>query len=434
LPAVPRDQDITGSPGLALSPRDALLALLVFAIALALYGALALRLAEGRYYEYFNLAFDFDASRVLSMLTGSPPDGMGFKHPLMLYLRPLGLGAMALDLPPKAAAGMVMAAVGAGTVVLVFLFLRCSRIARPEALALSLLFVVSGSQVVTAIVTESYGFAAFSLALVWLIARLRMDDPGRLGIARTAAAVFAGGVTTTNALQPFIAEFAILWRHGGFRAAVIGIIRFGILFGLVFAAAALLLWARTIWEALQDPVGTAKMIWWLQTQGEKTGPLAVLRTYLVLSFVSPDFTVLPLPEGTRMLDFREWSFGPAGTLAAWGWMAFLAVGTAAGLAHPGYRPIALAILVALLVNLVFHLRFQFRGSLYLYAAHLHFVTFALAAGLAPWLAGRAAVLRGGYVAAVLALAVLFGVMNLSMAVDFVGRFDIPDTPCPAPCT
>lgn len=42
-------------------------------------------------------------------------------------------------------------------------------------------------------------------------------------------------------------------------------------------------------------------------------------------------------------------------------------------------------------------------------------------------------LRLGYIGAVLALVVLAGATNLIMAADFSTRFDIPDTPCPAPC-
>jgi len=413
---------------------DAALALLLVLCAFALYAPFALRLAEGRLYEYYNLAFDFDVSRVLSMLTGSPPDGMGVKHPLMIVFRPLGLLFLALGFAPKAAAGLAMALLGGGTVGLVFLFLRACRIARPEAFALALLYALSGTQLVTAIVPESYGFALFSLALVWLLARLSLAAPERLWPARVAAAVLAAGITLTNAVQPAIAELALLWRRFGLGQMLRRILVFGIACGLLFAACALLLWWRPILDALQDPIGTAKAIWWLRTQGtEKTGPLPVLQNFLAFSFVSPAFSVLPLPEGTRMLDFRDWAFAPPGELAAWAWLAFLAAGAAGGLLHPGYRPIALPILAALAFNVVFHLDYQYRGSLYIYAAHTHVLVFALAAGLAAWLGPARPRLRLGYVGAVLALAALMGVVNLRMAADFSTRFDIPDTPCPAPC-
>jgi hypothetical protein len=416
-----------------LRVSDGAIAVALFLGAGALYAGFALRLAEGRLFEYFNLAFDFDASRVLALLAGSPPDPMGFKHPLMLYLRPLGLAVMAFDVPGKAAAAIVMAAVGAASTSLVFLFLRLALIARIEASALALLFSVTGTQLVTAIIPESYGFAGLSLVIVWIIAVLRLHAPERLRFASILAAAFAMGVTITNVIQPIIAEAALLLRHFDLRSAFRRMMRFGITLGIVMVLAALPIWWETLWGAAQDPVAALKAVWWLQTQGETTGPIKVVENFLAYSFVSPAFTVVPLPETTRMLDFRDWSFSPLGTVAVVGWLLFLAVGTVAGLAHPEYRRIALPIAVALLANIVFHLDFQYRGSLYIYAAHTHFLVFALAAGAAPWLATMPR-LRLPYAAVVLALTVLTAIVNLQMAADFSTRFDVPDTSCPAPCS
>jgi len=402
-----------------------------------LYTTFSLRLAEGRLYEYNNLAFDFDFSRVLSMLTADQPDGMGVKHPLMIALRPLGLLFLGLGFAPKTAAGLAMALAGAATVALVFLFLRVCRIAQPEAAALALLYAVSGAQLVNSIVPESYGFALPTLALVWLLARLSLDAPERPGwrAARVAAAVAAAGVTVTNAIQPFLAEAAILWRRFGLVAAIQRMVMFSLAFGLLFAICALLLWWQPILEALQDPIATAKAIWWLRTQSpEKTGPLGLAEVFFVFSFVTPTLSIVLLPEGTRMVDFREWSFGAVGTVAAWGWLAFLAVSATGGLLHRSYRPIALPILAALAFNFVFHLDYQYRGSLFIYAAHTHLLVFALAAGLPPWLGPARPRTRWIYVSVVLALAALTAATTLPMAADFSTRFDVPDTPCAAPCS
>lgn len=412
---------------------DFLLSTILSFAAFALYAAFALRLAEGRLYEYYNLAFDFDPSRVLSMLTGDPPDGMGFKHPLMIALRPLGLMFLALGFAPKAAAGLAMALAGGGTAALVFLFLRACRIALPEAAALTLLYAVSGTQLFTAIITESYGFAMFSLALVWLLVRLSFDAPARFGAARLAAAVFAAGVTVTNASQPFIAEAALLWRRFGFAEALRRMVVFVVAFGLLFAASALLLWWRPILDALSDPIGTAKSIWWLRTQGEKAGTIDVLQTFLVFSFVSPEFSVVLLPEGTRMLDFRVFSFAPPGGPAAWLWIGFLAAGTAGGLLHRNYRLVALPLLTALLANTVFHLDYQHRGSLYIYSGHTHFLVFALASGLAPRICACRYHVRVVYFGYVIFLTGLVGIVNLGIIIDFSKLFDVVDTPCFAPC-
>ncbi len=404
---------------------------LLFSTALAGYGPLALRLATGSYLEYYNLAFDFDASRVFSLLTTTQPDAIGFKHPLMLLFRPFGLALTTLGVPDKAAAGLVMAGTGAATLCLVYLFLRAALIARPEAISLSILFAVTGTQMMTAIITETYGFAGLSLVFVWLVARLRLNSPTRYEKLRYVAAIMAAGVTITNAAQPVIAEILVMWRRWGARAAVPQVIRFAITFALLFAAVALLLWFPEIRDALGDPLANLKAVWWMQTKGPTTSLAKVLQTFLGFSFVSPEYTVVPLPESTRMIDFRDWLFPSYGGMFVAFWLVFLIVGTIAGIAEAVYRPIAVAMLVALLWNIVFHMNFQYRGSLYIYAAHTHFLTFGLACGLARHLDKK--LTWTTYVSAVLAMAIAIASVNIPVAIDFASRFDVPDTQCPAPC-
>ncbi|SUS04147.1 conserved membrane hypothetical protein [uncultured Defluviicoccus sp.] len=404
---------------------------LLFSTALAGYGPLALRLATGSYFEYYNLAFDFDASRVFSLLTASQPDPIGFKHPLMLLFRPFGLALTTLGVPDKAAAGLVMAGTGAATLSLVYLFLRAALIARPEAISLSILFAVTGTQMMTSMITETYGFAGLSLIFVWLVAQLRLSSPTRYEKLRYVAAIMAAGVTITNAAQPVIAEILVMWRRWGARAAVPRVIRFAITFALLFAAVALLLWFPEIRDALGDPLASLKAVWWMQTKGPTTGLAKVLQTFLGFSFVSPEYTVVPLPESTRMIDFRDWLFPSYGGMFVAFWLVFLIVGTIAGIADAVYRPIAIAMLAALLWNVVFHMSFQYRGSLYIYAAHTHFLTFGLACGLARHLNNK--LTRTTYVSAVLAMAIAIASVNIPLAIDFASRFDVPDTQCPAPC-
>jgi len=415
-----------------MTGTDLGLAALLGGAALVGYAGLAVRLAQGQYFEYFNLAFDFDAAPVLSLLTGSSPDAFGVKHPLMLLLRPLGLALLALGLPAKTAAAIVMAASGGVRVAFVFAFLRVAKMGRPEAVALALLFAVTSTQMIIAMVTETYGFASLSLILVWFIAQSRLDFPSRFRLSRYVAAVGAAGITITNAMQPIAAELLVLWKEGGVLATVRKLLLFGLLFGAMFGAVALLVWYREIVHALSDPIGAAKAVWWLQTKGPSTGLLKVLQTVFGFSFVSPNYTVVLLPETTRMIDFREWSFPGLGHLVVAAWLVFFIIGTVAGLAHSGYRPTAVAIGITLLFNVLFHVWFQFRGSVYIYTGHTHFLVFALAAGVGPWVAGRRRA-RAVYLSAVLALAVSVAAVNVPSAAEFTRRFDIPDTHCPAPC-
>lgn len=421
-------------PAGMLQRLDTLLAAALFLAAFALYAPFGLRLAKGRYLDYYNLAFDLDPYRTLQTLALSPSDPQGFKHPLILLLRPPAWLLVQMGVDAKSAAVLEMAAFGSGTVMLTFLFLRLAAVARPEALALTALFALTCTQILTSLITESYGFSGFAIALVWAVAALRLRDPNRLRGLRMLAAVMTLGVTVTNVVQPMIAELVVAGRqHRRLGQVICQVILFGAAVGAIAALLAVAIWFRQLWAAAHHPVLALMEIWWQQTKGPRTGILAVLKTFFGFSFVAPHYSWLMLPEGTNMRDFRQWSFTLPGSIAAPAWLVFWVVGAVAGLRHRGYRWIALGLLAATAFNVLFHTHYQFRGSLFIYAAHLHFTIFALGAGLAPWLAGRSRRLRGAYIGVVLVLATLTGANNLPVAAHFVRGFDRVDTPCPAPC-
>src|SRR5215472_3362598 len=97
-----------------------------FAVAWLVYARFGLRLAQGAYLDYYNLAFDFDPPVTLHTLALSPADPQGVKHPLMLLLRPLAWPFLAAGLTPKEATVLVMATFGAGTVALCWMFMRAA--------------------------------------------------------------------------------------------------------------------------------------------------------------------------------------------------------------------------------------------------------------------------------------------------------------------
>ena len=416
-----------------IQPADLLLAAVLGCAALTLYVVLALRLARGAYLDYYNLAFDFDPARYVSTFALSPADPGNFKHPLILLLRPLAWPFLAVGFDPKQASALVMAAFGGGTVVACFLFLRVIRAGRPEAAALTLLFAVTGTQIFTSIIVEAYGPAGFGLAALWWVTASRLADGKDRVWQRYAIAAFSFGVTLTNVMQVFVAELLVSLREGGPVQAVRRTIVFGLVLTGILAVLSAIVWHDALLTALADPILALKEIYWLRTKGERTGAFQVVRTFLGYSFVSPEYDFLHLPEGIDMRDFRGWRFSGIGSVAIWCWLAFLASGAVGALTHPRTRWLAAGMATALLLNIVFHLDFQFRGSLYIYAAHMHFLVFGLAAGLAPWVRE----MRTGrwlYTGVALALAALVGANNLPIADAFTRTFDKVDTGCPAPCT
>jgi hypothetical protein len=423
----PREADIDG-----LTVRDFMLVAILVLLSAGLYGGLAYRLAQGVYSDYYNLAFDFDPVRMVWALAGTPPDFLGIKHPFVVLLRPLAWPLLMVGMSPKEAVGLIMASFGAAKVALCFIFLRKALIEWPIAAALTLLFIVTGTQIFTSIITETYGVAAFSIMLTWVIAQARIVDANRFRRLRYVAGVLTFGTTITNVVQTFIAEMLVSWRWEGLKRAIRRCIIFGIVLTIPIVILSVAVWYNPLREELRDPVLALKHVLWQNTKGPHTGIGQVLRTFFLLSFVSPVYSWLMLPEGINMRDFREYAFPFPGQIAAPLWLVFCAVGTVAGFCHRGYRIIALGLAAALAFNLLFHLDFQFRGSLYIYTAHVHFLVFALAAGLAPWLTvarwpGKS------YVAVVLLLAVLVGADNLPIARTFVTDFVNVIPSCAPPC-
>ncbi len=425
-----RDDDTTSR---GLLQADVLLAAVLGLAALALYVALGLRLARGAYLEYYNLAFDFDPARYVSTFAQANPDPGGFKHPLILLLRPLAWPFLAAGLDSKQASAMVMAGFGCGSVVLCYLFLRVIRAGRPEAAALTVLFALTSTQMFTAIIVEAYGPAGFGLAALWLVTAARLEDGKPRAWQRYAIAVFSFGVTLTNVMQVFMAELLVSLRRVGPIEAIRRAIVFGLILACIIAVLAVFVWYDALRTALADPVLALKEIYWLRTKGYRTGAFQVVRTFLAYSFVSPHYDFLHLPEGIDMRDFRGWRFSPIGLAAVWCWLAFFVTGTAGALMHARTRWLAAGMATALLLNIIFHFDFQFRGSLYIYAAHTHFLVFGLAAGLAPWVRETRAA-RGVYIAAVLVLIGLVGGDNLPIVATFTQTFDHVNIDCPAPCT
>ena len=417
----------------ALTGSDLVIAAVLGLGALAIYAAAALRLAAGQYAEFYNLAFDFDPPRYVALLALDEYERGNVKHPLTWLLRPLAWPLLAAGLVPKAAAGLVMAGFGAATVAVVFLYLRSLAVATGIAVALAVLFAVSGCQVFTAMIPEAYGPAAFGIACVWLLAVWRLADPRHGRRLRFALAALSYGITTTNILQPMVAEALAWWRHRGLRGAVRPMIRYGIVVVLLCAVLTAIVWFDVLRQFLADPAAVAKEVYWQRTKGERAGLVDVLWRLVGFTVVSPDFAVVRLPEGIGMWDFRQPSFGPIAAIASVAWHLFLLVGTIAAFRLRATRWLACGLAATLVLNIVFHLDFQFRGSLYLYAAHTHFLVFALGAGLAPALAPASLAARA-YLASVVVLILLVGSVTLERTRVFITGFDAVRVDCRAPCT
>ena len=326
-----------------------------------------------------------------------------------------------------------MAGFGAAGVAIACLFVRAIGAGRAEAAALTTLYAVTGTQLFTSIIAEAYGPAGFGIAALWLLTARRLSDRQERPWQRYLLGVFCFGVTLTNVMQVALTELLVSLRFHGPMDAVRRAIRFGLILTGILILLCAIVWHDELATILADPVLALKQVYWLRTKGERTGALKVVETFLGYSFISPAFDTVHLPEGIDMLDFRRTSFTGIGSAAWLTWLIFLASGAVAALLNARTRWLMAGMAAALTLNILFHLDFQFRGSLYIYASHTHFLVFGLAAGLAPWVRGRPR-LACAYTVAVLVLAGLTGGTNLPVVEAFTRSFDTVTIDCPAPCT
>ena len=165
-----------------------------------------------------------------------------------------------------------MTGFGAGSVMVSFLFLRVIRAGRPEAIALTLLFAATGTQLFTSIIAEAYGPAGFGIAVLWLLTASRLAGGGNRTWQRYAVAVFCFGVTLNNVMQVFIAELLVSLRAVTPFRALGGAILFGLVLMVIVAVLSAAVWHQELTAMLSDPVLALKQIYWLRHPKKATTP------------------------------------------------------------------------------------------------------------------------------------------------------------------
>lgn len=408
------------------NPQDVVIAFVLAALFFLLYSHFGLRLAQGIYFDYLNLAFDFDPPYFMDYLVGSLPERVNYKHPLAMLFRPLaGLFGL-MGFAPKAAAVLVMALIGALTVALVYGFTRLASFGRPEAIAATLFFGCSCTTLFTAIIVESYGWANFSIVLVWCLFLWGITHPQSGNTSRLMAAMLAAGITITNVMHALVAELFGQMRSGSFKRAVVRTAVFGLAVGLGLLVTLAIFQPQALWNMVARPVQTVKEVYWLRTQGANSGLADLLLTFFGYSFFAPSFAKVALSPQVVMVDFRTFAYTSLAQGAVFAWWGFALAGVVVGINNKmaSLRLLIAPLLLVLALNLLLHLDYQFRGSLFIYAAHLHFPVFALGMGAAPWVSVQQRLVRLVYVSLLLGLAAAALMINLQRASEFVVLFDI----------
>jgi hypothetical protein len=412
--------------------QEALLATGLGAVFFFFYSHFGLRLAQGIYFDYLNLAFDFDPAYFIHDLVGEWSSSVNYKHPLVMLFRPFANLFALLGFAPKEAAVLVMALFGGLTVALVYAFCRAAAFGLPEALLAAVFYGAGSTPLFTSFITESYGWASFSIVLVWLGFLFAKKMPPALFSYRLVAAVLVAGVTITNIMQAMVAEFFVWMRTVGLRRAVLQTTLFALATGLAMVLLLAILQPHGLWDVITRPVQTAKEVYWLRTKGDTVGLVQLLLTFLGYSYFAPDFTQVAISPVVWMKDFREFSYTRPEAMLVYLWGLFAGVGVLAGLKHANYRQVAVPLLLVMVMNVLFHLDYQFRGSIYIYAAHLHFPIFALGLGAAPWISEQSWRIRVAFLLVLVALTAGALFINSQRAAWFVTQFDALQYPADDP--
>jgi hypothetical protein len=401
---------------------DILIALSAGLLGFWFYAHFALQLAETVYDDYLNLAFDFDPAYFLRYLSEEiVVDGAGinYKHPFWVLFRPVASLFGAIGYQPKAASALVMSLFGGLTVTLSYLFARLYGAGRAESAAATLFFACSSTTLFTAFIVESYGWVNFSLALLWCVYLLGFRQSSGYGLSRLLASSLVFGITITNIMQVGIAEFFLKCRTEKVGRAMLATMLFSIAAGLIAVCVIALFQPHDLWQALSHPLQTLRTIYWMQTKGATVGLLQLLKTFFVYSVYAPEFDRVPLSSAINMLDFRSYSFSLPVFCAAIVWLLFWVANLIFGISLFSSHKLLLPLVVAIVVNLVFHLGYQFRGSIYIYTAHLQFPIFAVSLAASPWVRQQCWRWRTGYTAIFLVLAVLAFSNNVERAQQFI---------------
>lgn len=431
-----RQKNNTSLSLISSNKSDICIGLTFFIVFFALYSALAFRLAQGDFLFYYNYGFDLDPARFVALIAGdhSLYDEVfvkgGPKHPLLYLLRPLAWPFQLAGFDVRTSASLAKAVIGSGTVVLTFSFFRLTRLPRIESICLTLLFGISSTQLFNAFIIDSYGFALFFIAFVWCLTPIRMHTPDQLIRFRLVVSVMNIGTTVTNGVHSLISEIMIWYQKRSLVNALNRTLAFFVLVGIIFSILIIIVWNEQLLKAITDPIGSLKTLYWQNPKGEKFGIEHVLISFFAHSFISPQFTIIQLPEGVNMHDFRGFYTSPTGVVAFVLWFLLLVVSIVLGLWQKEIRPLVFALLAVTLFNVFFHLSYQYRGSIYLYSAHSHFPIFATLIGSAFYFNHKGKHWRLAFNSYILLLTLLIGTINVNRAADFVTYFDELNPPTP----
>jgi hypothetical protein len=252
-----------------------------------------------------------------------------------------------------------------------------------DRVLLALGYAFSVHPLLLGLIPETYGFALMGIGLHWALLVHRKLDPLQPGVWSRVSLFLNLGFTVTNAALNLVTSAVLAWQHTGWRRWLALETRTWLIAGGALAAVLLASAALFTPELLANLGAAPQRVWWTVNinRGEPASLLMVVVTFVLYSFVAPVLTVidLPAPDLHPMLDFRAFQFSPVGWAALTLWTVAMALSVRLAWRDTALRRLLCVAGLWLLMNIVLHAYWQYRGSIYLYGAHTSFVLYAVLA-------------------------------------------------------
>lgn len=357
--------------------RASICFLFIFTYLMSLF--LCYELYLSGFYSYINIAFDLDQSWYFDIITRAPEHWiykgesmetpLNVKHPFLYILR-IPTEFLQLFGMNEEISGIVTTLFFVSmTPVVFYLCARMLKNTQLNSFLLTLIFIFSTTFVVNAQVLDSYSIAQF-----WIITAvfifIRCISLNILDNSWGKAFVYVAMVGTTSylILLVILCELLILTKNRGKgHSELIGyaktiIFKSTMLFIFFFVA----IYYEILIALILDPVGVLKSVLWAVARpGEKSGIETILEVFFLTSFIAPPPTLMNLGDGTIMLDYRSYEFS---------WYTIFTVALLISVFVIAIKSeisyIYSLSLLWFLINVLFHIVYQDRGSLFLYTGHI----------------------------------------------------------------
>jgi hypothetical protein len=356
--------------------------------------------ARGGIFQKDNLAFDFDIQRFVSLWGISPfqiEQNAGYyavRHPLVILLRLVGRPLVASGLEAHVVACGIAAFCAALSSVLTFRIARALGLYRASACVLTAMWTFSTASLLLGVLPEAYGLALVGLSWQMLLAvRWTQGHEPSLAV-RVLAAVVNLGITVTNVVLSGLVELVCRLARQPVRRALPGTAAFSVgvaAIGLLLGAASFHVWPV---HNVDSSGRAVKQLYWSASSAEgdskRQSPAGVAWTFGAIAFVAPAVAPYPsgAPEDPYLYDLRGHRYDLAGWVAVLGWLGLLLLGALAAVRDRALRPLWITAGAWVAANIALHSYWQFRETVFLYAAHPHIGIFLFVLAGARWAQAR----------------------------------------------